>query len=152
MTGHVAQFHIKDNEWNSALSHINFALATGGYIAFESRNPDVQPWINKEQKLHDDWYSPNYRRKVIDSVAGPIEVWSEIIDIKDRKVTTDIHYLFTKTGEELLSRNELIFRSREEITQSLEKTGFSIENIYGNWDWSFANNESPEFIFVAVHK
>jgi hypothetical protein len=76
-------------------------------------------------------------------------VWSEIIDIKDRKVTTDIHYLFTKTGEELLSRNELIFRSREEITQSLEKAGFSIENVYGDWDGTIATDKSPEMIFIA---
>ena len=152
MTGHVAQFYLEDGYWNKALSSIHLALRSGGYIAFESRNPNVQPWINKKTKNHDDWYSPNYRRKVTDPIAGSLEVWSEIVQIKNRNVTTDIHYLFNKTGEELLSRNELIFRSREEITESLEKAGFSLENVYGDWDGSLATSESSEMIFVAKRK
>lgn len=152
MTGHVAQFYLDDDYWNSALKSINLGLRSGGYIAFESRNPEVQSWKTKKHIDRNDWYSPNYRRKVVDPVAGPLEIWAEITQIKDRKVVTDIHYLFTKTGKELLSRNELIFRSREEITQSLEKAGFSIENVYGDWNGSIATSESPEFIFVAKRK
>lgn len=55
----------------------------------------------------------------------------------------------TKAGEELTSVNTLIFRTREEIEQSLTNAGFTIDKMYGNWDWSIATKESPEFIFVA---
>ncbi len=150
MTGHVAQFHLEDEDWQNALTSIYRALHPEGYLAFESRNPSVQPWVSNKKQDFVDWYSPNFRQQVVDPVVGPIEVWLEIIEVKDKKVTTDVHYLLTKTGEELLSRNTLIFRSREEITQSLEDAGFAVEDVYGNWDWSLANQESPEYIFVAL--
>lgn len=149
MTGHVAQFHLEDTYWLKALKSIHHALRPGGYVAFESRNPAVQPWINKNQEENKDWYAPGFRKKLTDPVKGPIEVWQEIKNIEDNKVTTNIHYLFTKTGEELLSTNTLIFRSREEITQNLVNAGFSVDHVYGNWDWSIAKAESPEMIFVA---
>lgn len=154
MTGHVAQFHLEDEAWEKALRSIYKALKPGGHLAFESRNPDVQPWAsNKEHKKPDgstDWYAPNFRKKYIDPEAGEIEVWINVIEAKDNKVTTDMHYLFTKTGEELISTNTLRFRSREEIEKSLKDAGFSVDKVYGNWDGSLADSESPEFIFVAT--
>lgn len=152
MTGHVAQFHLADEDWHAALKSIHQGLRSGGYLAFESRNPEVQRWVTKEQTNRGDWYSADNKRTVVDPVAGPIDVWSEIVAIDGRNVTTDIHYLFTKTGEEILSRNELIFRSREEITRSLERAGFSIEKVYGDWDGGIARKESPEMIFIAKKK
>ncbi len=147
MTGHVAQFHIDNEYWLNSLKSIHKALRLGGYLAFESRNPIVQPWVNN--KKHIDWRSATSPRKVTDPIEGPLEVWSEPVEVRGEKVTFKGHYLFTRTGEELISVNELIFRTKEEITQSLKKAGFSIEKVYGFWDWRLANEESPEFIFVA---
>ena len=50
MTGHVAQFFLDDGGWHSALIAIRKALRPGGRIAFESRNPLVQPWADKRSK------------------------------------------------------------------------------------------------------
>lgn len=149
MTGHVAQFHLENEQWQNALKSINKALKTGGYLAFESRNPDVQPWNNPNQKNNTDWYAPNFHKKFYDPKEGEIEYRAKLIGVDHKLVTSKGHYLFTKTGEELTSANTLIFRTREEIENSLVNAGFFIENVYGNWDWSIANNESPEFIFVA---
>lgn len=149
MTGHVAQFHLDDEVWHKALKSIHKALKPGGYLAFESRNPAVQPWNNKDQAKNVDWYAPDFRKTVHDPTVGDIKVWLEVVEIKNNKVTTDVHYLFTKTGEELISTNTLVFRIREVIEQSLKTAGFSVEDVYGNWDGSLANSESPEFIFVA---
>jgi len=149
MTGHVAQFHLEDDIWLQALKTIYRALQPNGYIAFESRNPDVQPWASNSEQNFTDWYTPGFRQKVTDSEKGPMEIWLEVIEVKDKKVTTDIRYLFTNTGEELLSRNTLKFRSKQELTESLEAAGFSIEEVYGNWDGSLAGSESPELLFVA---
>lgn len=147
MTGHVAQFHLENEYWSSSLKSIYNSLRPGGYLVFESRNPAVQPWVNK--KDHIDWHSSTSPHKAIDPIAGPLETWSEPVKIDDERVIFEGHYLFTKTGEELISINELIFRTKEEIIQFLESAGFLIENIYGNWDWSQVSKESPEFIFVA---
>jgi SAM-dependent methyltransferase len=150
MTGHVAQFHIDDDYWLRALKSIHRALRKGGHIAFESRNPEVQSWaIGNKNKPPDGWFAPGFRKVVTDPVAGEITVWTEMIAINENRTIGDLHYLFTKTGEEVVSRGEMIFRSRDEITKSLEEAGFCIECVYGNWDSSVANSESPEFIFIA---
>jgi len=52
-------------------------------------------------------------------------------------------------GEEIVSVNELMFRSQHEIAEALSNTGFEIETIYGNWDGSPVDPNSPEMIFVA---
>ena len=150
MTGHVAQFHLDDEYWLDALKSIHKALRPGGHLAFESRNPAVQPWVNKKE--HINWHSSTSPKKVVDPVVGQIETWSDPAIVKGERVTFKNYYLITKTGEELISINELIFRTREEITKSLENAGFSVDQVYGFWDWSLATPDSPEFIFVATKK
>src|SRR6266404_3943636 len=147
MTGHVAQFHVDEEYWINSLKSIHSALRSGGYLAFESRNPAIQPWVTHTE--HKDWHSSSSPRKATDPVVGALETWSEVAKVDGEKVTFNGHYLFKNTGEELISVNELIFRTREEITKSLEQAGFSVENVYGFWDWSLTTEESPEFIFVA---
>ena len=44
MSGHVAQFFVDDDEWSDALAALHAALRPGGYLAFESRNPDAREW------------------------------------------------------------------------------------------------------------
>ena len=149
MTGHVAQFHLEDEQWQNVLKLIYKSLKPGGYLAFESRNPDVQPWNNPNQENNTDWYAPNLHKKFHDPKEGEIEYRAKLIEVDGQKDTSEGHYLFTKTGEELTSKNTLIFRTREEIERFLKGADFSIENVYGNWDWSEASTESPEFIFVA---
>lgn len=149
MTGHVAQFHIENEQWQNTLKSIYKSLKSGGYLAFESRNPAVQPWNNKNQEKNTDWYAPNFHRTFNDPQEGEIEYRAKLIEVDGQKVTSEGYYLFTKAGEELTSKNTLIFRTREELERSLKNAGFLIESIYGNWDWSLANEDSPEFIFVA---
>ena len=44
MTGNVAQVFLDDDEWRATLAAIHAALRPGGYLAFESRNPDDRAW------------------------------------------------------------------------------------------------------------
>jgi SAM-dependent methyltransferase len=150
MTGHVAQFHLEDEYWLKTLTCIYRALRPGGHLAFESRNPEVQPWVNHQE--HRDWHAAASPRKVTDPIEGPLEVWSELVRIHGNRVTFKGHYLFQKTGDELTSTAELIFRTKEALTRSVEAAGFSVDAVYGFWDWSLATSESPEFIFVAHRK
>ncbi len=61
----------------------------------------------------------------------------------------EIHYLFENTGEELVSLNELIYRSQDEISKSLSDAGLIVDNIYGDWDGRPIDAMSPEMIFMA---
>jgi SAM-dependent methyltransferase len=150
MTGHVAQFFLDDDGWHSALVAIRKALRQGGHIAFESRNPLVQPWADEKIGDHVDWPSRTSRRRVDDPVAGRIEWWTEILEVEDDLVRSEIHYLFARSGEELVSTNELRFRTRSELSRSLSDAGFSVESVFGDWDGRPADTASRELIFVAV--
>jgi SAM-dependent methyltransferase len=143
MTGHVVQFYLEDTYWDQALKSINTSLRVGGHIAFESRNPAVKPWFkgwpDKEEAANS--YS--------DSIKGEIKWWYEPIKIKGNRILYKNRYFIVKTQEHLTSINELIFRSKEEITKSLQKNGFNVEAVYGDWDGRAFDKSSEEMIFVA---
>jgi SAM-dependent methyltransferase len=149
MTGHVAQFFL-DEGWHSALLAIRETLRPGGHIVFESRNPLVQPWADENIEDHVDWPSRTSRRRVDDPLAGHIEWWTEVLEVEDDRVRTEIHYLFTRSGKELMSTNEPRFRTRTELIRSLSDAGFLVESIFEDWDGRPADAASRELIFVAA--
>ncbi len=171
MTGHVAQFFLEDESWQQALRSIHGALKPGGHLAFECRNPLVQPFLRasrqmaqresqiselvsensdcSEQSEHIDWPSDTNRRKVFDPLAGAVEWWFQLLSVEGERVLYEIHYLFESSGEKAISVNELRFRTRDELQNSLIDAGFAVDCVYGNWDFQLADGDSPEFIFVA---
>jgi SAM-dependent methyltransferase len=58
MTSHVAQFHLEDEYWVEVLKKINDSLKPGGYVLFDTRNPDVKAW--------EGWYSPGFHETFSD--------------------------------------------------------------------------------------
>jgi SAM-dependent methyltransferase len=149
MTSHVAQFHLEDDYWVKVLQKINDSLKSGGYVLFDTRNPDVQPWVREDQEDNVDFYAPNFCKKVVDPKKGEIEVWLDEPIVDGKNVTTTMHYLFKKNGEELTTTNTLAFRSRKEVENQLKEAGFTVQTVYGNWDASLATSDSPEFVFVG---
>lgn len=141
MTSHVAQFFLDANEWQAMIKATYKALTPGGHILFDSRTPIFPPYQT--------WPTEESRRRVVDPVVGPIDWWYKLLEIKDNRVRYQLFYHFINDDEMVVSTDELIFRSREELTKSLEDEGFKVETVYGDWDSSSATPESPEMIFVA---
>lgn len=142
MTGHVAQVIADDQSWRQTLAATREALRPGGRVAFESRDPDARGWQawTRRESMH-----------VAGDGGGQFEWWYELTEVLDggARVRSEVHYRFLATGEELISPNELRFRTKAELTGSLAAAGFSVEHVYGNWDRSPAGRGSPEMIFVA---
>ena len=141
MTGHVAQFFLDDAAWQEALSSIYQALGPGGHVAFESRNPNVEPFA--------DWPRNVLHRRLNDSTVGEIEWWHEMRDLQRDHVKYEIHYLFVKTGEELISQCQLRFRTQCELKNSLAEAGFVVENVFGDWNSNPLKEDNTEMIFVG---
>jgi SAM-dependent methyltransferase len=142
MTAHVAQFLLEDEYFLCCLQSINKSLKKGGYLVFDSRNKllsvDELGWPQKDTP-----------KEKYDPINGKTLWWVEILVINNNRITYEIHTLIVETQNVLTSINELIFRSKEEITNFLLQSNFIVEKIYGNWDKQDLKKDSPEFIFVA---
>ncbi len=72
MSGHVAQFILKDADWLETLTEVREAPRPGGYLAFESRDPRAQEW--------EKWTGG--KRMIPDSIYGRIESWTEVTNVE----------------------------------------------------------------------
>jgi SAM-dependent methyltransferase len=141
MTSHVAQFFLDDKGWREMLSASYKALNPGGYILFDSRTPIFPPYQT--------WPTEENPRRIRDLKFGPIDWYYTLLGITGNRVCYQLHFHFINSGKRITSTDELIFRSEEEISNSLEEAGFEVETVYGDWDESLATPESPEMIFIA---
>lgn len=143
MTGHVAQIISDEQRWARTLAATYRALRPGGYVAFESRNPDAGTWTawGRGQAAS---------RHIHHAELGEFEVWHELLDLQDSQVRFAIHYRLVPTGEEMLSTGELRFRTQAELERSLTVSGFVVQEVFGDWDRRPVSPESPELIFVAA--
>lgn len=141
MTGHVAQFFLDDTEWNKALRAIHEATVPGGHLVFESRNPHIKPFTT--------WPDSSHHELLSSTPLGPVEWWSENLTYENRYASYELHYLFAKTQEEVVSANTLRFRTYDELQSSLGDAGFSIKQAYGNWRKDPFTPQSNEIILIA---
>jgi hypothetical protein len=66
MTGNVAQVFVSDEAWTQTFCACRAALGTGGWIAFETRDPTRRPWVN--------WTPEHTRRRVVIPTIGAVTV------------------------------------------------------------------------------
>ncbi len=136
MSGHVAQFFLTDEDWHDALVALHRALRPGGYLAFESRNPDAREW--------ESWTATDV------ATVGLVETWTTVDGFRDGVASCTNHYRFLDTDELLLSTVHLRFRSKAELTATLAQAGFEVEQMYGHWDRGPVGPSARELIVVAV--
>ena len=141
MAGHVAQFFVTDEAWQEAVTATHAALRPGARFAFESRNPTAGAWTS--------WTPSQTRRTVVDPTVGPIETWIAESHVAGGVVTILAHYRFAASGDALVVRTVLRFRSVEELERSLDAGGFAVEQLYGTWDRRPFSEQDEEIIVVA---
>jgi SAM-dependent methyltransferase len=136
MTGNVAQVFITDEEWGSTLRGVRSALRPGGRLVFETRDPAKKAWLewNRER---------SYRRIVIDGV-GPLETWGELSDVQHDLVSFRMTVAFERDGAVFTSDSTLRFRDRDDIVDSLLRTGMTVEDVRDAPD-----RPGREFVFIA---
>jgi SAM-dependent methyltransferase len=139
MSGHVAQFILADTEWLEALAGVHEALRVGGYLAFETRDPRAREW--------ERWTGRS--RIIPDSPYGRIESWTEVTGVEGDVVYAIGHRRLLRSDEELISPFTLRFRSEEVLKSSLTSSGFSVENVFGDWDRRPSAPGERELIVVA---
>ena len=140
MTSNVAQVFLDDDEWATTLRHIHAALHPGGHLAFESRNPDDRGW---------ERWNPETTFSRLDTPHGLVESWLEVVKVGNGRIHFQGHNVFKNTGEDLVATSELRFRSHAELTTSLNAAGFTVQQVYGDWEYRPYTNASRIMVFIA---
>ncbi|WP_018351508.1 class I SAM-dependent methyltransferase [Longispora albida] len=135
MTANVAQVFLGDEEWAGVLAGAYAALRPGGRLVFETREPGVRAWL--------DWVPEKSRSSTVVEGFGEMESWYELLEVSGELVTFRGVLRFAD-GEVLESESTLRFRSRAEVTSSLEAAGFAVESVRDAPD-----RPGREMVFVA---
>lgn len=139
MTGHVAQFFIREADWRRALRRIQRVLRPGGILAFETRNPTPRPW---------EAWTPEASRRVTELPNGRLETWYDFASMHDGMVGYAFCHRFP-TGRVVREDSVLAFRTHQQVLASLADTGLDVEKVYGDWDRTPVSADSPELIYIA---
>jgi SAM-dependent methyltransferase len=140
MSGHVAQVFVEDRAWLAVLWDLHRALVPGGLLAFESRNPAARKW--------ETWTRQLTLRTVL-AAEGAIEFWHETAVVDLPRVSYDTLTRNLRTGQVTATRGVLAFRDERTLRAGLERAGFRVERVYGDWDRTAAAAASPELIVIA---
>ena len=136
MTGNVAQVFLADEDWAATLQAAHDALRPGGVLVLETRDPAARAWL--------DW-NPERSRRVVDvDGVGLVETWVELLDVTGELVTFRHTWIFESDGATLTSDSTLRFRTGAEISRSLIRAGFVVEEIQDAPD-----RPGKEMVFVA---
>jgi len=139
MTSHVVQF-VWENEWMSLLQKAYWVLGKWWYILFDSKNPLPEPWKN---------YTKEQYNKTKETQFWPVNMQIETTATVWNTSEHTIYYTFEHTWEQLISKNTLIYRTKDELEESLVDAGFKILDIYGWWDFRAYDDACEEMIFLA---
>jgi SAM-dependent methyltransferase len=140
LSGHAFQAFLSAADVHALLTTARNALAPGGRLAFEMRNPLVREW--------ERWTATAFRGRLV-SDDEEFEVRARLLEVRDDLVDFELDYFFAQGRDRLTSRQVLRFPTRERVLAELAAAGFVIEQCYGDWDCSPFVRSSPEIILVA---
>ncbi|WP_026128400.1 class I SAM-dependent methyltransferase [Nocardiopsis halophila] len=136
MTGNVAQAIVDPEAWRATLEGAYKALAPGGLLMFETRDPAARAW--------ERWRRAWTHRVVDVEGVGAVETWIEATRVALPLVEFRTTYVFASDGQVLTSDSTLRFRERQEVEDDLLAQGFTVEEVRGAPD-----RPGRELVFVA---
>lgn len=137
MTGNVTQVFLTDAQWDATLRGVHAALAPGGRLVFETRNPARQAWQGWTREQ-------SFRRTDIPG-AGVVQAWTELTEVALPLVSFRSYWVFEADHVTLTSDSTLRFRGLRELATSLTAAGYRVEEVRGAPD-----RPGLELVFIAI--
>ena len=140
MTANVAQVFLTDADWLATLAAVHDVLRPGGRLIFESRDPARRAWK--------EWTEERTRSTTDVPGVGRVTEWVQVTEVVDdgdgELVTFESPNIFEAAGTVITSRSTLRFRSRAALEESLEASGFVVDEVRDAPD-----RPGRELVFVA---
>lgn len=143
--------HLEDQESQlAALQSWRRALAPGGLLLIDVFSPDVAELASLNGRLEWDrtWTDPATGRQVMKLLARTVDPAEQSMQVS--------HIYDEMDGDGTVRRSvasfELRYLWRFEAELLLEKAGFEVEALYGDWEMGDYDSASDRMIFVAVNR
>lgn len=136
MTGNVAQVFLTDDAWHRTLRRLHEAIAPGGHLVFESRDPDDRAW--------ERWSADHDEQTLNFEGVGRVTHRREVTSVDVPYVSFRHSYAFDY-GVEITSDSTLRFRTTAEIEDSLGRAGLTLLDIRDAPD-----RPKAEFVYMSV--
>lgn len=141
MTGHAFQEFVEDDELRAALAAIRVALADGGRVVFETRNPLARAW---------EQWATEYTGEVIDATGTVVRCEYQVaMPVEGGVVRTVSTFTSPAWDRPQVSRGTLRFLDAHTLSSFLSDAGLAIEEQFGDWIGYPLTDESPEIITIA---
>jgi SAM-dependent methyltransferase len=140
MTSHVAQAIWRDDEWARTLRDLAGALASGGRLAFDSRDPAARAW--------EAWNPVDSRGALTLPDGTGVEGWFEVLEVDEGRVTFVDHTLLPD-GTDDAAEGTLAFRTQPELRRDLTAAGFTVDAVYGGWHHEPVGAGAGELVVLA---
>ncbi|MBI2710315.1 MAG: class I SAM-dependent methyltransferase [Actinobacteria bacterium] len=121
MTGNVAQVFVGDVEWRDTLTALRSAVREGGWLVFETRNPERRAW--------ERWTKEHTYRELDVPGGGRVLTWIELTDVQEPLVSFRHVFRFSQDDSELVSDSTLRFRGHDEIVATLDEADFQVRSV-----------------------
>lgn len=131
MTGNIPSTHTTDEAWTRLLAALLAALRPGGCLAFGSWNPSALPWERRG----------SWDGMIVETIGEGLLVGG---------VGGGAGLPLAGGREALWSPSVWRYRTDRELTASLERTGFVVERLYGDWTRGPLTSTSPDIVVIAI--
>ena len=123
MTANVAQVFLTDADWLATLAAVRRVLRPGGWLVFESRDPERRAW--------EEWTEERTRSTTQIPGVGAVTDWVEVTEVDEERglVSFESPNVFEADGAVITARSTLRFRSREQLEASLRQSGFEVVEV-----------------------
>lgn len=141
MTGHAFQVLLTDDELRAFFTAAHAALAPGGRLAFETRNPLVRTWQR---------WTPEYAVEATAPDGARVRMAHQVQPPEGDLVTFSTTYSSPQWSTERVNWSTLRFLDVAAVNAQLAAGGFVVAEQYGDWDSAPYTAESPEIITIAA--
>jgi SAM-dependent methyltransferase len=139
LTGHAFQVFLTEQDQHALLAAIAVHLAPNGRFIFDSRNPALRTWENRDRH--------NSLRRLDHPQLGGVETWNEPRYDEDTQILTYVNgYTVLATGETFSASAQIRYTEQEAIARLIEAAGLSVERWLGDWDGSAYHPSAREII------